>query len=198
MHTIGRGRWARIVALVAMLVTLGASAAEAANPARPSFREGKADFADKELALTYAFGPGALDFALTDALSLGLSVDQVFGANDWYYRATYKMVDNPEAGLAIALNAGAIQTRERLAGDQFLPPVWGYQGGVLVSFLTDSGLTFRGGLQLYDTDWGAPGGQQVLFTPEIAYRFGLFELTLVPSWPLNVGNWNWVGVRLRI
>lgn len=181
-----------------LISALAAPAAEAANPPRPSFREGKADFHDKELSLTYAFGPGSVDFALTDSLSLGVAVDQVKNAQDWYYRATYRIVDDYDMGLAIALNGGAIQTRERLAGDQIAPPVWGYQAGLLVSLATESGLTFRGGFQLYDTEWGAPGGQQFLFTPEIAYRWSILELTLQPSFPLDFTNLNWVGLRLRI
>lgn len=184
-------------ALFACTLT-SAPAAWAANPPKPTFREPKADFFDKELALTYAFGPAALDFALTDSFSLGVAVDQAFSPNDWYYRATYRIVDSAQDGLVIALNGGALQTRERLAGDQLLPPVWGYEGGVLISLLTDSGLTLRGSLQLADTDWGSPGGPQFYFSPEIAYRYGLLELTLVPSWPLNLSNWSWVGVRLRI
>lgn len=182
----------------AMLALAIAAPSAAADPVRPSFLEGKADFHDKELALTYAFGPGALDFALLDRLSLGVSVDQVFNANSWYYRGTWAIVQSQEAGLGIAFNAGALQTRERLAGDQLAPPVWGYQGGLLVSLLTDSGLTFRGGFQLYDTDWNTGGDQQVLISPEIAYRWELLEFTLRPSWPLSFDNWNWVGIRVRI
>lgn len=176
-----------------------APVAEAANPQRFQFREGKADFHDKELSLTYAFGPGSLDFALTDALSLGVAVDRVTAAQDWYYRMTYRLVDNYESGIQIAFNAGALNTRERLAGDIVAPPVWGYQAGLLATFQTDSGLIFRAGVQLYDTEWGADGGQQVLFTPEIAYKWNLLELTLQPSGPpFSFTDINWVGIRLRI
>lgn len=188
----------RATLLAACALALTAGAAFAANPERPSFREPKADFHDKELALTYAFGPGSLDFALLEPLSLGVGVDQVFNAQSWYYRATWRLVDNYESGVAIALNGGAIQTRERLAGDVLASPVWGYQGGLLVSLATESGLIFRGGFQIYDTEWGAEGGQQVLLTPEIAYRFGIAEVTLVPSWPIDLANWSWVGLRVRI
>jgi hypothetical protein len=189
--------------IAASLVMLGALAplAEAqtpTNPPRPSFREGKADFHDKELALTYAFGPGALDFALLDFMSLGVAVDQVFGAQSWYYRTTWKLVDNAENGVGIAFNAGATQIREQLAGNTFLAPTWGYQSGLLVSLATESGLIFRGGFQLYDTNWSAPGGQQVLITPEIAYRYSLIEITLQPSFPFSFSDWSWVGLRLRI
>ena len=58
--------------LAAMLIALAAAPALAANPARATLREGKADFHDKELALLYAFGPGTLDFAFTNFLSLGV------------------------------------------------------------------------------------------------------------------------------
>ena len=182
------------------LVTLCAVAAPAfaGNPPRPPFREGKADFAPDELAITYAFGPGAVDFAPTDNFSLGVAVDQVFGAQDWMYRGTYKLVSDETTGVDIALNVAALQTREELAGGTYLPPVWGYQGGVLATFATDSGLIFRAGLQLYDTDWNTPGGQQVLITPEVAYRYGLLEITLQPNLPFSLGDWSWVGLRLRI
>ena len=188
----------RLCLLTALLGALLAPPAEAANPARASFREGKADFRDKELSLTYAFGPGALDFALTEQLAFGVAIDQVTAAQDWYYRLTWKLHEDYASGLAVAANLGALQTRERLAGDQVAAPVWGYQGGLLVSLLTDSGLTFRAGFQLYDTEWGAEGGQQFLFTPEIAYRWELLELTLQPSWPLSFTDISWVGIRLRI
>jgi hypothetical protein len=181
-----------------LLASALAAPAALADPQRPSFREGKADFHDKELSLTYAFGPGSVDFALTEALSVGVAVDQVINAQDWYYRATYNVVDDVDNGLAIALNGGGIQTRERLAGDIIAPPVWGYQAGVLVSFGTESGLTFRSGFQLYDTQWGAGDGPKFLFTPEIAYRWKLIEVTLQPSFPLDFSNFSWVGIRLRI
>lgn len=191
---------ARLGLALLVLGALTAPPADAANPTRSQFREGKADFHDKELSLTYGFGGGgSLDFAFTDALSLGVAVDRVTNANDWFYRMTYRLMDNPDNGLQIALNAGALNTRERLAGDLIAPPVWGYQTGLLVSFLTDSGLIFRAGFQLYDTEWGAPGGQQFLFTPEIAYQWSLLEITLQPSGPpFSFGDVNWVGLRVRI
>lgn len=175
-----------------------AEAQTTTNPPRPSFREGKADFHDKELSLTYAFGPGAVDFALMDFLSIGVAVDQVFGANSWQYRTTWKLVDNMETGVGIAFNAAATHVREQLAGNQFLAPVWGYQTGLLLSLATESGLCFRGGVQMYDTNWSAPGGQQVLLTPEIAYRYSLLEITLQPNIPFSFGDWSWVGLRIRI
>src|SRR5690349_7487579 len=130
----------RVCLTTALLVSTFASAAFAANPPRPPFREGKADFTPSELCVTYALGPGSVDFALIDRLSLGVAVDQVFGAQDWMYRATYRVVDNQEQGLSIALNGAAMQTREQLAGNTFLAPVWGYEGGLLVALATDSGL----------------------------------------------------------
>lgn len=186
-------------ALASAALAISTLAAPAiADPVRPSFLEGKADFHDKELALTYAFGPGALDFALMDRLSFGVGVDQVFNANSWYYRGTWSLVQSYEAGVGIAFNAGAIQTREQLAGNQFAAPVWGYQAGLLVSLLTDSGVVFRSGFQLYDTDWSSGGDQQVLITPEIAYRWELIEFMIRPSWPLTFENMSWVGIRVRI
>lgn len=169
-----------------------------ADPVRAIVREGKADFHDKELSLLYAFGPGALDFAFTDFLSVGVSTDQLFSPKNWYYRATWRLVDNQDAGVAIALNGGVLQTRERLAGDVYTAAALGWQGGFLASLATESGLIFRAGFQLYDTDWSGSGGPQFLFSPEIAYRFSLFEISVVPSWPLSLTELNWVGVRLRI
>lgn len=191
-------RLIRLCLSTALLVTTLAPAAMAANPPRPSFREGKADFTPMELAITYAFGPGSVDFALLDSLSLGVAVDQVWGAQDWMYRATYRVLNNEEQGLSIALNGAAMQTREQLAGNTYLPPVWGYEGGLLLSFATDSGLAFRAGLQLYNTDWGPSGQNKFLFTPEVAYRYGMLELTLQPNFPFSLGDWSWVGLRLRI
>lgn len=190
----------RLALAFTVVGALAAPVAEAANPTRSPFREGKADYHDKELSLTYAFGGGgSLDFAFTDALSLGVAVDRITNANDWYYRMTYRLLDNSDQGLQIALNAGALNTRERMAGDVIAPPVWGYQTGLLVSFLTDSGLIFRAGFQLYDTEWGATGGQQFLFTPEIAYQWSMLEITLQPSGPpFSFTDVNWVGLRVRI
>lgn len=168
------------------------------HPQRPpSWREAKADFHDKELALTYALGPGSLDFAFLPRLSLGVGTDNVFGPRSWAYRGTWTLVDNPDAGLAIALNGGVTQIRALLAGNVEAPTAWGWQGGFLVTLLTQSGLTFRGGFQLYDTNWSESDGQAFLFSPEIAYRLGIAELTLAPGWPLDLANWSWVGVRLR-
>lgn len=194
-------RFSAAVGMTAACLALWLAAAPPAradDPPRASMREGKADFHDKELALLYAFGPGTLDFAFTDFLSLGVSTDQIFSPHNWNYRATWRLVSNDEAGLAIALNAGVLQTRERLAGDVWQDPTWGWQGGFLVSLTTESGLIFRAGFQLYDTNWSTITGQQFLFSPEIAYRWGLVEATVVPSWPLSLDNLNWVGIRLRI
>lgn len=197
-------RWKAAMGMLLVGSALLATAppALADDPTRALMREGKADFHDKELSLLYAFGPGTLDFAFTDFLSVGVSADQVFSPHNWEYRATWRLVDNQEAGLAIALNAAVLQTRERLAGDVWQDPTWGWQGGFLVTLATESGLTLRGGFQLYDTNWATGTGQQFLFTPEIAYRMGLFEITVVPSWPISwppsLNELNWVGVRLRI
>ena len=199
--TMGKlAKAARLGLAALVLGALAAPAAEAANPTRPPFREGQADFHDTELALTYAFGGGgSLDFALTEALSFGVAVDRVVNANDWYYRLNYRLVDDYASGIQIAFNAGALNVRERLAGDVIAPPVWGYQAGLLCSFLTDSGLIFRAGFQLYDTEWGATGGQQFLFTPEIAYQWSMLEVTLQPSGPpFSFTDIGWVGLRLRI
>lgn len=187
-----------LAALAALLALLPAPAALAADPPRPSFREPKADFRDKEFALTYAFGPASADFALLDFLSLGVGVDQVFNAQSWQYRATLPLISNEELGLVVALNGAATHVREALVGNQYGPPKWGGQGGVLATFLTDTGLTFRLGAQYYDTDLWASGGGGWLFSPEVAYRYGIAELTLVPSWPLSLSDWSWVGLRLRI
>lgn len=185
-------------AALALALLFFATPAWAANPERSSFREPKADFHDKELALSYAFGPGALDFALLHFLSLGVAADQVFSPQNWYYRSTIKLVDNTDTGLGIAFNGGATQIREKLAGDIYLTPVWGWQAGLLVTLMTESGMILRGGFQLYDTDWGAPEGQKFLFTPEIAYRMSIVEITLAPGWPIWPVELSWIGLRLRL
>jgi hypothetical protein len=186
-----------VYSLATISVLLAAMPAYAADAPRPVLREGKADFHDKELSLFYGFGPGALDFAFTDALSVGVSMDQVFSPQNWAYRGTWRLFSSDQAGMQIALNGGVTQTRERLAGDVFQPPVWGWQGGFLVALQSESGLTLRCGFQLYDTNWGTADGQGVLISPEIAYRFGLIEVSVIPSlsWP---PDFSWVGVRLRI
>ncbi|MDB5096705.1 MAG: hypothetical protein JWM80_1126 [Cyanobacteria bacterium RYN_339] len=187
-----------VPALAAATCILGLAAPVfAADPPRATLREGKADYHDKELALFYGFGPGTLDFAFTDAISLGVSMDQVFAPQNWGYRGTWRLFNSEAAGMQIALNGGVLQTRERLAGDVFQPPVWGWQGGFLVSLQSEAGLTFRCGFQLYDTNWGTPDGQGVLISPEIAYRMGLVEVSVIPSlsWP---PDFSWVGLRLRI
>lgn len=189
--------------LGAMALALGlnmawAPAAWCIHPQRPaSWREAKADFHDKELALTYALGPGSLDFAFLPRFSLGVGTDQVFAPRSWAYRSTLVLVENQDAGLAIALNGGVTQIRAMLAGNLEAPAAWGWQSGFLVSLLTESGLTFRAGFQIYDTNWAEADGQAFLFSPEIAYRYGIAELTLAPGWPLDLANWSWVGVRLR-
>lgn len=182
--------------LAAVLLALGAAPA-IADPPRPAFREPIPDYRGQELTLTYAFGPGSIDFAPLPFMSVGVGVDQVFGAQSWLYRTTLKLVDNP-GSYQIGLNAAATHIRERLAGDTFTAPTWGYQGGILVALPTESGLTFRAGIQMYDTDWSGGAGPQVLLTPEIAYSFSLAEVTLVPGWPLNAANWTWVGLRVRL
>lgn len=187
-----------LAALAALLCLLPAAPASAANPPRPSFREPKADFRDKEFSLTYAFGPASADFALFNVLSLGVAVDQVFNAQSWQYRATVPLIANSDLGLVVALNGAALNVREPLAGNQYAAPTWGAQGGVLATFLSDSGLTLRAGIQYYDTDLWTAGGGGWLFTPEVAYRYGFAELTLAPSFPFDITSWSWVGLRLRI
>lgn len=193
--------WQRLALATACSLTclsLGAKAAWCIHPQRPtSWREAKADFHDKELSLTYALGPGSLDFAFLRGLSLGVATDQVFAPRNWAYRATWTLVENQEAGLAIALNGGVTQLRALLAGNLESPPAWGWQSGFLITLLTESGLTFRAGFQLYDTNWAEADGQNFLFSPEVAYRWGIAELTMVPGWPLDLANWSWVGLRLR-
>ena len=176
-----------------------AAPARADDAIHPAVRDAKADFHDKELSLLYAFNPGAIDFAFLPSVSLGVATDQLFSPKNWYYRATWRMVENRDLGLAIALTGGVLQTRERLAGDVYTDPQWGWQGGFLLTLATQSGLLFRSGFQVYDKAWTLTSGQQFLFTPEIAYRFGLFEVSVVPTWPLSLSldGLNWVGVRLR-
>lgn len=191
-------RTSRLAFAAAALVIAWTPPAFAGNPIRPSFREALADYHDKELMLGYAFGPGAMDFALFHFLTLGVSADEVFAPQNWLYRSTFKLVDNPQGGLSIAFTAGTTQIRERQAGDIFLDPVTGWQSGLLVTLGTESGMTLRGGFQLYDTDITTPGGQSFLFSPEIAYRFSLFEVAYVPGWPLWPLVPTQVGLRLRI
>jgi hypothetical protein len=169
-----------------------------AAPPKVDFREAKADFRDKELALTYVFGnSGALDFALTDRLSAGVAVDNLWAPLNWYYRGTWQLVSNPESGLFVAFNAGALQSRVMLAGNQVQPPTWGWQSGMLVSLLTESGLTLRAGFQLYNTDWSS-SAQRFAFTPELAYRIGILEATIIPTWPFSLSELGWAGLRLRL
>lgn len=189
------------LALAAALVALVAvsAPADAANPPRPPFREGKADYHDKELALNYAWGgPAALDFALISPLSLGVSVDHIFQPQSWMYRTTLKLVNEEEGGIGIAATGAMTSIRENIAGVTNNQPVWGWQAGLLTTLMTESGLTFRLGVQAYDTETGAIGGQGLLLTPEIAYRMGILEIMIVPTWPLNDVKAEWVGLRVRI
>jgi hypothetical protein len=184
--------------LAALLVVGTAMPALAANPTRPVFRETKADFHDKELTLSYAWGgSGSMDFALLSPLAFGVGVDNILAPNSWIYRTTLKLVDEETQGLGIAFTAAATNIREVIAGSPNNQPVWGWQAGLFTTLLTESGLTFRLGIQAYDTEWSAPGGQQVLLTPEVAYRFGILEVMLVPQWPFNELKGDWVGARVR-
>lgn len=174
------------------------AAALAANPSRPPFREAKADFHDKELALSYAWGgPASMDFALLGPLSFGVGVDHVLQPSSWIYRTTLKLVDEETQGLGIALNVAATNIKPVIAGSPDAPTVWGWQAGLMTTLLTESGLTFRLGLQAYDTETAAAGGQLVLLTPEIAYRFGVVEVMVVPQWPFTEMKADWVGARVR-
>lgn len=189
----------RLLLTCAALLAAFAVPAEAANPPRPPFREGKADYHDKELALNYAWGgPAGLDFALISPLSLGVSVDHIFQPQSWAYRTTLKLVNEEEGGVGIAATGGLTSIRENIAGTTDNLPVWGWQAGILTTLMTESGLTFRLGIQAYDTEWGAAGGQGLLLTPEIAYKFGIFEVMVVPQWPITDIKAEWVGLRVRI
>jgi len=173
--------------------------AEARNPAHPPFREAKADFRDKELTLTYGWGgPAALDFAILAPITLGASVDHVLQPRSWAYRGVWKLTDERQTGIGIAFTGSATHIRELVAGQTDIAPVWGWQAGMLTTLLLEGGLTLRLGVQAYDTDMNAPGGQSVLLSPEIAYRLGLIELTVIPSWPLNNWGWEWIGARIRL
>src|SRR6187402_3480955 len=106
-----------MLACAALLAPFAAFAApaDAANPPRPPFREGKADYHDKELALNYAWGgPAALDFALISPLSLGVSVDHIFQPQSWMYRTTLKLVNEEEAGIGIAFTGAMTSIRENI------------------------------------------------------------------------------------
>lgn len=184
--------------LMAGCVALAGMPVAQAAPPKADFRESKADFHDKELALTYVFGhSGALDFALTDRLSAGVAVDNLWSPLNWYYRGTWQLVTNAENGLFVAFNVGALRSQTVLAGNQVQPPVWGWQSGMLVSMMTESGLTLRAGFQLYNTDWSGTE-QRFAFTPELAYRMGILEATIVPTWPFSLSELGWAGVRLRL
>ena len=184
------------IALLAAAPT--AAMAQAANPIRPPFREAKADWHDKELALSYAWGgPAAMDFALLAPVSFGVGVDHVLQPTSWLYRTTLKLVNEESNGLGIALNVAATSIKPQIAGSPDASSVWGWQAGIMTTLLTESGLTFRLGIQAYDTDTGAPGGQSVLLSPEIAYRFGIVEVMVVPQWPFTDLKTEWVGARVR-
>jgi hypothetical protein len=184
------------VVSVALLGTPGV--AEARNPAHPPFREGKADFHDKELALTYGWGgPGALDFAILPPLSLGVSVDHVTQPRSWQYRGVVRLVDEQTAGIGIAFTGSTTSIRELVAGQPDIEPAWGWQAGLLTTLMVEGGLIVRLGVQAYDTNVAVPGGQSVLLSPELAYRLGLLELTVMPRWPLTELGMEWMGVRLR-
>ncbi len=187
--------------LLGLALTIGLASpavAQAANPNRPAFREAKADFHDKELALSYAWGgPASMDFALLSPLSFGIGVDHVLQPSSWIYRTTLKLVDEEAAGLGIALNVAATNIKPVIAGMPDAPSVWGWQAGIMTTLMTESGLTFRLGIQAYDTETGAAGGQSVLLTPEIAYRFGVLEVMVVPQWPFTELKADWVGARVR-
>ncbi|MEB3284867.1 MAG: hypothetical protein VKN33_06235 [Candidatus Sericytochromatia bacterium] len=192
------GRVSLCLSLVSFF-SLSAHPAEARNPAHPPFREAKADFHDKELALTYAWGgPAALDFALLPPITLGASVDHVLQPRSWAYRGVWKLVDERQTGIGIAFTGAATQIREIVAGEDNLSPVWGWQAGMLTTLLLEGGLIVRLGVQAYDTDIQVAGGQSVLLSPEIAYRLGLVELAVVPRWPLNDWGWEWIGARIRL
>jgi hypothetical protein len=187
-----------LATLIAPFTALAAPA-DAANPPRPPFREGKADYHDKELALNYAWGgPAGLDFALISPLSLGVSVDHIFQPQSWAYRTTLKLVDEEEAGIGIAATGALTSIRENIACQTDNLPVWGWQAGILTTLMTESGLTFRLGIQAYDTESSAAGGQGLLLTPEIAYRMGIVEVMVIPTWPINDVKAEWVGLRVRI
>lgn len=193
-------RYFACLALLATTLLATAAPAWAVNPPRPPFREGKADYHDKELALTYAWGgPAALDFALLSPLSLGVTVDHILQPQSWAYRGVLKLVDEAQTGgVGIAFTGAATSIRENVAGQPDTAPVWGWQAGLTTTLLTESGLTFRLGIQAYDTEWSAPGGQSILLSPEIAYRLGIAEVTIVPLWPFNELKLDWVGIRIRI
>jgi hypothetical protein len=184
---------------VAGAALLGApDVAEARNPAHPPFREGKADFHDKELALTYGWGgPGAMDFAILPPLSLGVSVDHVTQPRSWQYRGVVRLVDEQTAGVGIAFTGSATSIRELVAGQPDIEPAWGWQAGLLTTLMVEGGLIVRLGVQAYDTNVAVAGGQAVLLSPELAYRLGLLELTVMPRWPLTELGMEWMGVRLR-
>lgn len=190
---------ATLAACAAVLAACTApAAAQVANPSRPPFREAKADWHDKELALSYAWGgPASMDFALLAPLSFGVGVDHVLQPSSWIYRTTLKLVDEEAAGLGIALNVAATSIKPVVAGAPDAPAVWGWQAGLLTTLLTESGLTFRLGIQAYDTETAATGGQSVLLSPEIAYRFGIAEVMVVPQWPFTELKADWVGARIR-
>ena len=189
---------AATLAVAAAVLGTSPALAQSVNPIRPPFREAKADFHDKELALSYAWGgPASMDFALLSPLSFGVGVDHVLQPTSWMYRTTLKLVDEETQGLGIALNVAATSIKPLIAGQPDVPAVWGWQAGLLTTLMTESGLTFRLGIQAYDTEAAAAGGQSVLLSPEIAYRFGIVEVMVVPQWPFTELKADWVGARVR-
>lgn len=189
---------AATLAVTAAVLGASPALAQSVNPIRPPFREAKADFHDKELALSYAWGgPASMDFALLSPLSFGVGVDHVLQPTSWMYRTTLKLVDEETQGLGIALNVAATSIKPLIAGQPDVPAVWGWQAGLLTTLMTESGLTFRLGIQAYDTEAAAAGGQSVLLSPEIAYRFGIVEVMVVPQWPFTELKADWVGARVR-
>lgn len=192
-------RWVLLSLSALCGLAFGAPPVDARNPAHPPFREAKADFHDKELALTYGWGgPAALDFALLQPITIGASVDHVLQPRSWAYRGVWKLVDERQTGIGIAFTGAATHIRELVAGQPDVAPVWGWQAGMLTTLLLEGGLTLRLGIQAYDTDIEAMGGQRVLLSPEIAYRLGLIELAVIPRWPLNDWGWEWMGARVRL
>ncbi|MEB3221520.1 MAG: hypothetical protein VKS61_05535 [Candidatus Sericytochromatia bacterium] len=184
--------------VVAGLLAGTPGVAEARNPSHPPFREGKADFHDKELALTYGWGgPAAMDFAVLPPLSLGVSVDHVTQPRSWQYRGVLRLVDEQATGVGIAFTGAATSIRELVAGQPDIEPAWGWQAGLLTTLMVEGGLIIRLGVQAYDTNTAVTGGQSVLITPELAYRLGLLEVTVMPRWPLTELGLEWMGGRLR-
>ncbi|MEB3197132.1 MAG: hypothetical protein VKP62_07995 [Candidatus Sericytochromatia bacterium] len=192
-------RLSGLLSALLVLSLLGPLPAQARNPNHPPFREAKADFHDKELALTYGMGgPASLDFALLPPLSVGAAVDHVLQPRSWAYRAVLKVVDEEQSGIGIAFTGAATHIRELIVGQPDNAALWGWQAGMTTSLMLEMGLTLRLGIQAYDTSLDEPGGQAVLLSPEIAYRMGLIEWIVVPRWPLQEWGWDWMGARIRL